>query len=226
MTTAAPTRSTCCDRSARCSPSSSIACTLERSARRTRCCRASITKRCCTSGVPPHAAVYVQEPRPATCTNWCSSRPRSASRSTPSRRGASTRPSRTRPRSRRMLARRLPDYRVRVTGPSWWRGDRRVANACRAQVVAARRAARHGHRRGQGRHRPALQTVGSLMEKQSRVASWGVRTVTGPLLAAAGVVTLRRCSASFDAALGEAGRDGAALRSWWRVLGACSCTTA
>jgi hypothetical protein len=27
------------------------------------------------------------------------------------------------------------------------------------------------------------------MEKQSRVASWGVRTVTGPLLAAAGVVT-------------------------------------
>ena len=26
------------------------------------------------------------------------------------------------------------------------------------------------------------------MEKQSRVASWGVRTVTGPLLAAAGVI--------------------------------------
>jgi hypothetical protein len=34
-----------------------------------------------------------------------------------------------------------------------------------------------------------LQTIGALMEKQSRVASWGVRTVTGPLLAAAGVVS-------------------------------------
>ena len=32
-----------------------------------------------------------------------------------------------------------------------------------------------------------LQAIASLMEKQSRVASWGIRTVTGPLLAAAGV---------------------------------------
>ncbi len=31
-----------------------------------------------------------------------------------------------------------------------------------------------------------LQTIGSLMEKQSRVASWGVRTVTGLTLAAVG----------------------------------------
>jgi hypothetical protein len=33
-----------------------------------------------------------------------------------------------------------------------------------------------------------LQAIASLMEKQSRVASWGIRTVTGPLLAATGVV--------------------------------------
>ena len=33
-----------------------------------------------------------------------------------------------------MLARVLPDYRLSVTGPSWWRGDRRVAEACAAQV--------------------------------------------------------------------------------------------
>jgi hypothetical protein len=32
-----------------------------------------------------------------------------------------------------------------------------------------------------------LATIGSLMEKESRVASWGVRTVTAPVLAAAGV---------------------------------------
>jgi hypothetical protein len=70
---------------------------------------------------------------------------------------------------------------------SWWRGDRRVAVACRSQVtlrdvllgsdVAAIRA---------GIER--LQAIAALMEKQSRVASWGVRTVTGPLLAATGVV--------------------------------------
>jgi hypothetical protein len=35
-----------------------------------------------------------------------------------------------------------------------------------------------------------LQTISSLMEKESRVASWGVRTVTGPLLTATGVVTI------------------------------------
>ena len=49
----------------------------------------------------------------------------------------------------------------------------------------------------EGKHRPRIprtldpveiRVLGSLMEKQSRVASWGVRTVTGPLLAASGVV--------------------------------------
>jgi hypothetical protein len=33
-----------------------------------------------------------------------------------------------------------------------------------------------------------LQTIASLMEKQSRAASWGVRTVSGPLVAAGGVI--------------------------------------
>jgi hypothetical protein len=33
-----------------------------------------------------------------------------------------------------------------------------------------------------------LRTIGALMEKESRVASWGVRTLTGPLLAASGFV--------------------------------------
>jgi hypothetical protein len=34
-----------------------------------------------------------------------------------------------------------------------------------------------------------LQIIGMLMEKESRVASWGARTITGPLLAAAAFVT-------------------------------------
>ena len=86
------------------------------------------------------------------------------------------------------LSTRLPQYRIRLKGLSWWRGDRRVANVCLAQVslrgvlvgndLAAIMA---------GVER--LQAVAGLMEKHSRVGSWGVRTVTGPLLAAAGVVT-------------------------------------
>jgi hypothetical protein len=87
-----------------------------------------------------------------------------------------------------LLSARMPQYQVRVKGLSWWHGDRRVATVCLAQVslrdvllsadVAAVKA---------GIDR--LQAVAGLMEKHSRVGSWGVRTVTGPLLAAAGVVT-------------------------------------
>lgn len=84
------------------------------------------------------------------------------------------------------LAQRFPGYSTRIGGPSWWRGERRVAAACRAQVTLRDvllgtdlTSIKSGIER--------LQTIGALMEKQSRVASWGVRTVTGPLLATAGV---------------------------------------
>jgi len=100
-----------------------------------------------------------------------------------------------------LLKARMPEYRLRVHGPMWWRGDRRVANACLAQVslrdvllsedVGAVRA---------GIER--LQAVGGLMEKQSRVSSWGVRTLTGPLLAAAGVVTFLALG-RYEASLGD-----------------------
>jgi hypothetical protein len=92
--------------------------------------------------------------------------------------------------SRRMAARaadRFAGHAVRIKGPSWWRGERRVATACRAQVSL--RDVLMGSDIGRTKIAvDRLQTIGSLMEKQSRVASWGVRTVTGPLLAAAGVV--------------------------------------
>ncbi|HVH28628.1 MAG TPA: hypothetical protein VM818_17810 [Vicinamibacterales bacterium] len=87
-----------------------------------------------------------------------------------------------------LLGARMPAYQIRVKGLSRWSGDRRVANVCLAQVslrdvllstdVAAVKS---------GIDR--LQAVAGLMEKHSRVGSWGVRTVTGPLLAAAGVAT-------------------------------------
>ena len=86
------------------------------------------------------------------------------------------------------LARHFPEYRVTLDGPSWWRGERRVAEACRAQVSL--RDVLLGGDLGAVKARvDRLQTIGALMEKQSRVTSWGVRTMTGPLLAATGVIT-------------------------------------
>ena len=86
------------------------------------------------------------------------------------------------------LTDRLPGYRVAVKGPSGWRGEKRVAEACRAQV--ALRAVLLDEDIDTVRVAvDRLQTIGTLMEKESRVASWGVRTVTGPVLAAAGVLT-------------------------------------
>jgi hypothetical protein len=136
-------------------------------------------------GVSPHMAAYVQERAsgdihevvfiPArrrievdTFSTWGESTPQS------------------RDRLLGTVSQRFPGYTARVIAPSWWRGDQRVAVSCRAQVtlrdvllgtdVASVKA---------GIER--LQAIASLMEKQSRVASWGIRTVTGPLLAAAGV---------------------------------------
>ena len=80
---------------------------------------------------------------------------------------------------------RYPDFTYAVNGLSWLRGDRRVARACRAQVTL--RAVLQGadfDRITAALER--LRTVGALMEKQSRVASWSVRTVTGPFLAVVG----------------------------------------
>jgi hypothetical protein len=102
-----------------------------------------------------------------------------------------------------MLGERFRDHSVRVKGPSWWRGESRVANACRAQVslrdvllgrdMAAVKA-----------QIDRLQTIASLMEKQSRVASWGIRTVTGTVLAAAAFV-LFAVFGFLEPSLGEEG---------------------
>jgi hypothetical protein len=136
-------------------------------------------------GVSPHMAAYVQEGAsgdihevvfiPAqhrieidTFSTWGENSPES------------------RTRLLAALAQRFPDYSARVIAPSWWRGDRRVAVSCRAQVTLRDvLLATDVTRVKAGIER--LQAIAALMEKQSRVASWGIRTVTGPLLAAAGV---------------------------------------
>ena len=82
---------------------------------------------------------------------------------------------------------RFRDHTLRVKGPSWWRGESRVAHACRAQVSL--RDVLLGTDTATITSRiDRLQTIGALMEKQSRVASWGIRTMTGTGLAAAAFV--------------------------------------
>jgi hypothetical protein len=85
------------------------------------------------------------------------------------------------------LAARFPEYRVRVVQPSWWRGERRVANACLAQV-SLRDVLLGADLDAVKARVDRLATIGTIMEKHSRVASWGIRTVMSPLLGAAGVV--------------------------------------
>lgn len=99
------------------------------------------------------------------------------------------------------LKERFPGYRVVVNGPSWLRGDRRVARACRSQVPL-RDVLVGADFENLERSLEQLRTVGALMEKQSRVASWSVRTVTGPMLAVAGVISYQVLG-TLTSALGE-----------------------
>jgi hypothetical protein len=85
---------------------------------------------------------------------------------------------------------RFPGHRVRLVGPSWIRGDLRVASACRAQV-SLRDILVGSDLDELERAVDRLQTISSLMEKQSRVASWGARTVMTPILAVAGFVSFQ-----------------------------------
>ncbi len=86
------------------------------------------------------------------------------------------------------LAAGFPAYRIHVNGPSWLRGDRRVSRACRAQISLREVLAGTDFEQLDAALE-RLGTIGKLMEKESRVASWSVRTVTGPLLAVAGFLS-------------------------------------
>ena len=81
----------------------------------------------------------------------------------------------------------FPSHVISVSGPSWWRGERRVADVCHAQV-SLRQVLLDDNIDAVKADIDRLQVIGALMEKQSRVASWGVRTVTGPVLPAVAVI--------------------------------------
>jgi hypothetical protein len=136
--------------------------------------------------VPPHAAAYVQDSTSGDLHELvvvpAKKRIEIETMSTWQEQGEDSRV-----RLRAHIAQRFPAYAVRVNRGSFFRGDRRVAKACRAQVTL--REVLIGSDMSAIRAQlDRLFTVGMLMEKESRVASWGVRTVTGPLLAAAGFV--------------------------------------
>ncbi len=83
----------------------------------------------------------------------------------------------------RFLAEGFPGAHVEVSGPSLLRGDRRVAEAARAQLTL--RDVLVGEDLEQKAALQKLKAVASLMEKESRVASWSVRTVFTPVIAVA-----------------------------------------
>jgi hypothetical protein len=87
-----------------------------------------------------------------------------------------------------LLRQHFPECEVRISGPSWVRGDLRVAKACRAQV-ALRDVLTGSDLDATRAAVDRLQTISTLMEKESRVASWASRTVMTPLLALAGFLS-------------------------------------
>ena len=153
-------------------------------------------------GTPPHAAAYIEDIDGGGLHEVvCVPSRRRIEVDVVSTAGEHTEASHARLVER--LRQRFPRRRIVVDGPSWLRGDRRVMRACRARVPL--REILTG-RDLPGLHRAVdqLRIVSGVMEKQSRVASWSVRTVTGPLLALGGflsyqvldMLTGRICSAA------------------------------
>jgi hypothetical protein len=156
-------------------------------------------------GIPPHVAAYVQETASGDLHEIVFvPKTRRAEIDSMSTSGECSAESRARLRA--LLARTLPEYAVHVTRPSWWRGDRRVAAACAGQI-ALRDVLLAPTTKALDARVDRLRTIGTLMEKESRVASWGVRTVTGPLLAAAGVITFYALG-GFEALIGAGAVTG------------------
>lgn len=90
----------------------------------------------------------------------------------------------------------FPRHRLRVKGPSYLRGDEHVAELVRAQV-RLRDVLEAGDDERVRWQLEQLRAIADLMEKQSRVSSWAVRTLTSPLLAAAGVASYVVLGAAF-----------------------------
>ena len=138
-------------------------------------------------GIPPHAAAYIEDIDGGGLHEVvCVPSRRRIEVDVVSTAGEHTEASHARLVER--LRRRFPGCRIVIDGPSWLRGDRRVVRACRARVPL-REILTGRDFPGLYRAVDELRIISSVMEKQSRVASWSVRTVTGPLLALGGFLS-------------------------------------
>jgi hypothetical protein len=81
----------------------------------------------------------------------------------------------------------FPGYAIKVVAPPRFTGLR-VANACRAQVTL-RDVLLSADLDRTKTSVDRLQTISQLMEKESRVASWGARTVMTPIVALVGFLS-------------------------------------
>jgi hypothetical protein len=95
------------------------------------------------------------------------------------------------------LAERFPGTSIRIVRPSRLRGEYRVAAACRAQVPLRDVLTGPDLEKTKAAV-DRLQTISSLMEKESRVASWGARTVMTPFIAVAGFLSYQLLGAFAD----------------------------
>jgi hypothetical protein len=133
-------------------------------------------------GIPRHAAAYVEE-RSSNDIHEILFVPSSSLIEFDVVSAGEEHSSRSRERLMSQLKERFPTYTVTTNKPSYLRGDKRVMQACRAQVSLREILHSDDFDRLDGALE-RLRTIASLMEKESRVASWGVRTITTPVLAA------------------------------------------
>ena len=153
-------------------------------------------------GIPRHAAAYVED-RASNDIHEILFVPSTSLIELDVVSAAEEHSARSRDRLIAQLKERFPAYTVRTNKPSHFRGDRRVMQACRAQVSLREIL----HSEDFDRLNAALEklrTIAALMEKESRVASWGLQTMTMPLLAAAAFllfVVVGSLSASFGLAV-------------------------
>ena len=156
---------------------------------RCRCCPALDHEAKLHEGIPPHAAAYIEDIDGGGLheVGLRTLAARGSEVDVVSTAGEHTEASHARLVER--LRRRFPRHRIVIDGPSWLRGDRRVWCAPAAPGAPLREVLTGRDFPALSRAIDELRIVGSAMEKQSRVASWSVRTVTGPLLALGGFLS-------------------------------------
>jgi hypothetical protein len=152
-------------------------------------------------GIAPHAAAYVQDRSGDLHEVVYIPEPRRLDVEVASTLGECSRQSQD--RFVADLKERFTGCTVRVVSPSRLRGEHRVGNACRAHV-SLRDVLIGADLDRTKACVDRLLMISSLMEKQSRSASWGARTVMTPLVAVAGFLSfevLGTLNARLDAGL-------------------------